>query len=175
MGTEILFAISHVDVGLLLIFRQPLDRQLRKNGGDTFMILCILPCDFCKLFVDPEKFSLRIHDGIGQRQFLDQMLLNLAVFGRKGNQLIDHLRTLSVIENCGCDHIDCKKQREPHSCHHIHKIHADIHHKHQDGQNQRPSKIAPQLAAQLHFAFHFLTPFQRCVLYFAPVLPIIPL
>jgi hypothetical protein len=31
------------------------------------------------------------------------------------------------------------------------------------------------LAAQLHFAFHFLTPFQRCVLYFAPVLPIIPL
>ena len=52
---------------------------------------------------------------------------------------------------------------------------VDIHHKHQDGQNQRPSKIAPQLAAQLHFAFHFLTPFQRCVLYFAPVLPIIPL
>ena len=79
------------------------------------MILCILPCDFCKLFVDPEKFSLRIHNGIGQRQFLDQMLLNLAVFGRKGNQLVDHLRTLSVIENCGCDHIDCKKQREPHS------------------------------------------------------------
>ena len=115
------------------------------------MILCILPCDFCKLFVDPEKFSLRIHNGIGQRQFLDQMLLNLTVFGRKGNQLVDHLRTLSVIENCGCDHIDCKKQREPHSCHHIHKIHADIHHKHQDGQNQRPSKIAPQLAAQLHF------------------------
>lgn len=72
------------------------------------MILCILPCDFCKLFVDPEKFSLRIHNGIGQRQFLDQMLLNLAVFGRKGNQLVDHLRTLSVIENCGCDHIDCK-------------------------------------------------------------------
>ena len=90
----------HQNLGILMGLLNQLPGEGGENRGDGLMVILALAGKMGKLLVHPQELTGIIHQGIGNLQLIQQLLLHGSILGGKIHKLVENGRLAEKIYNC---------------------------------------------------------------------------